>query len=123
MPKIFNYKSGTNKDSNTKITGCVNDLWPSIILKFNPNISRGSTYPIPNENMWIYRLLIELQSSSKNQKNPHSQLIWGRFNFQRSIYHNFLLKLGLVWETRIYLTGWQKVLNDLQSKSERLNEL
>ena len=32
--------------------------------------------------LWISRLLIELQSSSKKQKNPYGQLIWGRITFQ-----------------------------------------
>ena len=44
----------------------------------------------------ISRLLIELQSSSKNQKNPHGQLIWGGITFQTSIYHSFPLKSGYV---------------------------
>ena len=44
----------------------------------------------------ISRLLIELQSSSKNQKNPHGQLIWGGITFQTSIYHSFPLKPGCV---------------------------
>merc|ERR1712240_525947 len=52
--------------------------------------------PLPHENMWISRLLIELQSSPKNQKNPHDQLIWGGNTFQCSIYHSFPLKPGCV---------------------------
>ena len=45
---------------------------------------------------FISQLLIELQSSSKNQKNPHSQFIWGGNTFQSSIYHSFPLKPGCV---------------------------
>ena len=46
--------------------------------------------------LWISRLLIELQSSSKKQKNPHEQYIWGRTFFKISIYHRFALKPGCV---------------------------
>ena len=42
--------------------------------------------------IWLSRLLIELQSSSKNQKNPHGPLIGGGIKFQSSIYHSFPLK-------------------------------
>ena len=44
----------------------------------------------------ISRLLIELQRSSKKQKNPHGQLIWNRNTFQTSIYYSFPLKLGCI---------------------------
>merc|ERR1712240_444963 len=57
----------------------------------------GKHTPLPEENMWISRLLIELQSSPKNQKNPHDQLIWGGNTFQNSIYHRFSLKPGFVF--------------------------
>merc|ERR1712240_79784 len=45
---------------------------------------------------FVPQLLIELESSSKNQKNPHGQLIWGGNTFQSSIYHSFPLKPGCV---------------------------
>ena len=45
---------------------------------------------------WISRLLIELQSPSKNENNPHSLIIWGGDTFQSSIYHSFALKPGCV---------------------------
>ena len=38
---------------------------------------------------FVSQLLIELESS--NQKNPHSQFIWGGDTFQSSIYHSFAL--------------------------------
>ena len=41
---------------------------------------------------WVSRLLIELQSSSKNQNNPHDQLNGGLDTFQSSQYHSFPLK-------------------------------
>ena len=41
-------------------------------------------------------LLIELQSSSKNQKNPHDQLSGVGDTFQSSKYHRFPLKCGRV---------------------------
>merc|ERR1711872_545318 len=46
--------------------------------------------------LWTSRLLIELQSSSKNKNNPHSLLIWGGDIFRSSIYHSFPLKPGCV---------------------------
>ena len=47
-------------------------------------------------NQTLSQLLIELESSSKNQKNPHGQLIWGGDTFQTSSYHSFSLKPGRV---------------------------
>ena len=44
----------------------------------------------------VSRLLIELQSSSKNQKNPHDQLSGVGDTFQSSNYHSFPLKPGRV---------------------------
>ena len=41
---------------------------------------------------FVSQLLIELESSSKKQKNPHSQLVWGGDTLQSSIYHSFHLK-------------------------------
>ena len=49
--------------------------------------------------IWITRLLIELQSSSKKQKNPHGLLIGGGIKFQSSIYHSFPLKPDRVKNT------------------------
>ena len=78
------------------------EVLPSTPLKFDTyiaismGITGGQIYPLPQENMWISRLLIELQSSSKKQKNPHSQLIWGEITFQSSIYDRFPLKPGCV---------------------------
>merc|ERR1712240_810179 len=46
--------------------------------------------------LWISRLLIELQSSSKNKNNPQNLFIWGGDTFQSSIYHTFPLKPGCV---------------------------
>ena len=45
---------------------------------------------------WLSQLLIELQNSSKNQNNPHGQLIWGGDTFQSSNYHSFPLKSDYV---------------------------
>ena len=50
-------------------------------------------------NQTLSQLLIELESSSKNQKNPHGQLIWGGDTFQTSSYHSFSLKPGRVKNT------------------------
>ena len=47
----------------------------------------------------VSRLLIELQSSSKNQKNPHDQLSGVGDTFQSSSYHSFPLKPGRVKNT------------------------
>ena len=47
----------------------------------------------------VSRLLIELQSSSKNQKNPHDQLSGVGDTFQSSTYHSFPLKPGRVKNT------------------------
>ena len=44
----------------------------------------------------LYQLLIELERSSKNQKNPHGLLIWGGDTFHTSSYHSFSLKPGRV---------------------------
>ena len=45
---------------------------------------------------WVSRLLIELQSSSKNQKNPYGELMGGIDTFQSSSYNSFSLKPGRV---------------------------
>ena len=50
-------------------------------------------------NQTLSQLLIELESSSKNQKNPHGLLIWGGDTFQTSSYHSFSLKPGRVKNT------------------------
>ena len=68
--------------------------------------------------MWISRLLIELQSSSKNQKNPHSKLIWGRNTFQSSIYHRFPLKPDCVKIPPLKLS---LLVIELQGSSKNLN--
>ena len=47
----------------------------------------------------VSRLLIELQSSSKNQKNPHDQLSGVGDTFQSSSYHSFPLKPGRIKNT------------------------
>merc|ERR1712240_840502 len=97
------HKSKTNKDSYTKLTECNIELWPSMLSKvgtyifISTGMKRGPTYPLPHKNMLISRLLIELQSLPKNQKNPHDQLIWGGNTFQSSIYRGFSLKLGFVF--------------------------
>ena len=44
----------------------------------------------------VSRLLIELQSSSKNQKNPYDQLSGVGDTFQSSSYHSFPLKPGRI---------------------------
>ena len=78
--------------------------------------------PLPHENMWISRLLIELQSSPKNQKNPHDQLIWGGNTFQSSIYHRFSLKPDFVFFSLNTLSLWiSRLLNELQSSSKNKN--
>merc|ERR1712240_694863 len=115
------YKSKTNRDINTKLTECNNELWPSMLLKagiyisISTGIKGGPTYPLPHENMWISLLLIELQSSPKHQKNPHDQLIWGVNTFQSFIYHRFSLKPGFVffflntpslWISRLLIELW-----------------
>merc|ERR1711872_994901 len=92
------YKSKTNRDINTKLSEFGYELWPSMLLKAGINIListgiKGVQHtPLPHENMWISRLLIELQSSPKKQKNPHDQLIWGGNTVQSSIYQRFSLK-------------------------------
>ena len=69
--------------------------------------------------MWLSRLQIELQSSSKNQKNPHTQLIWGGINFQTSIYHSFPLKPGCVKNTPLpHENSVAQLLIELQSSSK-----
>ena len=40
----------------------------------------------------LSQLLIELQSSSKKQKNPYGQIMGGGDTFQSSSYHTFPLK-------------------------------
>ena len=54
-----------------------------------------SFFQIP-PSLWLSRLLIELQSSSKNQKNPHGQLIWDGNAFHTSIYHSVPLNPGYI---------------------------
>ena len=59
----------------------------------------GEFFKILSLNFWddfVSQLLIELESSSKNQKNPHGQLVWGGITFQSSIYDSFPLKPGCV---------------------------
>merc|ERR1711872_711080 len=78
--------------------------------------------PLPQENMWISRLLIELQSSPKNQKNPHGQLIWGGNTFQNSIYHRFSLKPGFVFFFLNIPSLWiSRLLIELQSSLKNKN--
>ena len=45
---------------------------------------------------FVSQLLTELESSSKNEKNPHGQLIRGGDPFQSFIYHSFPLNPGCV---------------------------
>merc|ERR1712240_771274 len=79
--------------------------------------------PLPHENMWISRLLIELQSSPKNQKNPHDQLIWDGNTFQSSIYHRFSLKPGFVFKKKKNTPSlWiSRLLIELRSSSKNKN--
>merc|ERR1711915_1110151 len=67
---------------------------------------------------WISRLLIELQSSPKNQKNPHDQLIWGGNTFQSSIYHRFSLKPSFVFFLNTPSLWISQLLIELQSSSK-----
>ena len=97
-------------------------------FKFDTHISismgktRGQIYPLPQENMWISWLLIELQSSPKNQKNPHGQLIWGGNTFQSSIYHRFSLKPGFVFKEKNTPSLWiSRLLIELRSSSKNKN--
>merc|ERR1711954_390295 len=78
-------------------------------------------YNIPSSRIkicWISRLLIELQSSPKNQKNPHDQLIWGGNTFQSSIYHRFSLKPGFVFFLNTPSLWIFRLLIELQSSSK-----
>merc|ERR1711872_1106799 len=77
--------------------------------------------PLPHENMWISRILIELQSSPKKQKNPHDQLIWGRNTFKSSIYHRFSLKPGFVFFLNTPSLWMSRLLIELQSSSKNKN--
>ena len=63
-------------------------------------ITRGQIYSLFHENIWISQLLIEVKNSSQKQKkNPHDQLMWGGITFQSSIYHSFHLK----WDCILFL--------------------
>ena len=63
--------------------------------------SRKKIHPTLVKIQQLPQFLSELQSSYK--MNPHAQLIWGRINFQSSIYYSFPLKPGCIWEIIIYL--------------------
>ena len=77
---------------------------------------------LPQENMWISRLLIELRSSSKKQKNPHDQLLWGENTFKSSIYHRFSLKPGFVFFFLNTPSLWiSQLLIELRSSSKNKN--
>merc|ERR1711954_289704 len=77
--------------------------------------------PLRHENMWISRLLIELQSSPKNQKNPHDHLIWGGNTFQSSTYLRFSLKPGFVFFLNTPSLWISRLLIELQSSSKNKN--
>merc|ERR1711954_363935 len=74
-----------------------------------------------HENMWISRLLIELQSSPKKQKNPHGQLLWGGNTFQSSTYHRFSLKPGFVSKKNTPSLWISRLLIELRSSSKNKN--
>ena len=67
----------------------------------------GEFLKILSLNFWddfVSQLLIELESSSKNQKNPYGRLKCGGNTFQSSIYHSFPLKPGCVKNPPIPVT-------------------
>merc|ERR1711989_311972 len=88
---------GTKKNKRilmTKLYGAETLSKALSIIDFLQN--RVLYFFLNTPSLWISRLLIELQSSSRNKNNPHSLLIWAGDTFQSSIYHNFALKPGLV---------------------------
>merc|ERR1712240_842377 len=72
--------------------------------------------------LWISRLLIELQSPSKNENNPHNLIIWGGDTFQSSIYHRFSLKPFFFFFFLNTPSLWtSRLLIELQSSSKSKN--
>ena len=47
---------------------------------------------------WLPQLLIETESSSKDQNNPHTQIECSTINFQSCIYKKIPLKPSCTWE-------------------------
>ena len=100
---FLHYKKNTKRLTMDKFTGVTKLQWPVMSLNFKLYIWIRTgiigDLKIP-PSLWISRLLVELQSSSKNKKNPHGLLIGGGIKFQSSIYHSFPLKPGCIKKSK-----------------------
>lgn len=67
-------------------------------LTFKIGLHQIFFFPPPKKIQWLPQLLIETESSSKDQNNPHTQIECSTINFQSCIYQKFPLKPSCTWE-------------------------